>query len=275
MFSAGLYPGVDYVVIRQRTGGRQMLLSLKPAYPLIARLERDWPVVVDPTVAPRWMDPLAYNVLTACFAIGAAFGGLLLALLLSATLTLSVVPSSSMEPAVMPRDVLLVEKVRPRLKCTAPRGSLVLFSPPPALQHILRERAAEARANGGSGSGAGAAAERLLFVKRVVAVAGDTVTIDAVGGVSVNGVSVGPAIPSNSQLAPLAFAGKGDPATHSGVVQGQGAHIVPAGAYFLLGDNADVSVDSRCWGFLPEENVAGRPLLRVLPLARFGPVADR
>jgi len=272
MFSAGLYPGVDYVVV-QRAGGRKMLLSVKPTYPLIARLEREWPVVVDPTVAPRWMDPLAYNVLTACFAVGAALGGLLLALLLSTTLTLSVVPSSSMEPAVMPSDVLLVEKVRPRLGRTAPRGSLVLFSPPPALQHIVRERAAEIRANGGSGSAA--PAERLLFVKRVVAVAGDSVAIDAVRGVSVNGESVGPAISSDSHLSPLAYADKGDPASHGGVVQGQGAQIVPVGEYFVLGDNADVSVDSRCWGFLPGGSVAGMPLLRVLPLARFGPVADR
>jgi signal peptidase I len=272
MFSAGLYPGVDYVVAR-RAGGREMLLSVQPAYPLKAKLEREWPVVVDASVAPRWMDPVAYNLLTAGFAVGTALAGLLLALLLSTTLTLSVVPSGSMEPAVMPRDVLFVEKVRHRLGCTTPRGSLVLFRPPPALQTIVRGRAAEAGANGGSG--AAAAAERLLFVKRVVAVAGDSVSIDAVQGVSVNGHSVGPAISPGSQLASLTFAAKGDVASGSGVEQGRGARVVPAGAYFVLGDNADVSVDSWCWGFLPAESVAGRPLLRVLPLARLGPVADR
>ena len=38
----------------------------------------------------------------------------------------------------------------------------------------------------------------------------------------------------------------------------------------VLGDNVETSVDSRCWGPLPEGNVAGRPLWRVAPLARFG-----
>ena len=45
---------------------------------------------------------------------------------------------------------------------------------------------------------------------------------------------------------------------------------VPAASYFMTGDNAEVSIDSRCWGTLPEANVVGRPLLRVLPLGRVG-----
>src|SRR5438128_2547166 len=36
--------------------------------------------------------------------------------------------------------------------------------------------------------------------------------------------------------------------------------VVPAGAYFAMGDNRDVSLDSRYWGFVPRENVIGRPL---------------
>jgi signal peptidase I len=40
-----------------------------------------------------------------------------------------------------------------------------------------------------------------------------------------------------------------------------GEVVLPAGALFALGDNRDNSEDSRYWGFVPRENVVGKPLI--------------
>ena len=36
--------------------------------------------------------------------------------------------------------------------------------------------------------------------------------------------------------------------------------VVPPGHYFAMGDHRGVSLDSRYWGFIPQENVIGRPM---------------
>jgi len=50
-----------------------------------------------------------------------------------------------------------------------------------------------------------------------------------------------------------------------------GELIVPEGSFFALGDNRDDSYDSRYWGFVPAENIVGRPLLIYWSMDRSAP----
>lgn len=46
----------------------------------------------------------------------------------------------------------------------------------------------------------------------------------------------------------------------------RGELVVPRGEYFVMGDNRDQSLDSRYWGFVPQGNIMGRPLVIYLSI---------
>jgi signal peptidase I len=49
-----------------------------------------------------------------------------------------------------------------------------------------------------------------------------------------------------------------------------GELIIPADSYFVLGDNRNDSEDSRYWGFVPRNEIVGKPLLIYFSLAQRG-----
>jgi signal peptidase I len=91
-----------------------------------------------------------------------------------------------------------------------------------------------------------------FFIKRCLAIAGDTILIrDKV--LFVNGIPV-------DERPGVHFS---DPKVLSSIYSNRdnfGPLIVPDGHIFLLGDNRDMSQDSRFWGFLPKNSIVSRPL---------------
>jgi len=83
-----------------------------------------------------------------------------------------------------------------------------------------------------------------LLVKRIIATPGDLITTGADGRVVIGGHPLRePYLPAGVTTSTIA------------------AQIVPAGCYFVLGDNRANSSDSRTWGVLPANLVVGRAVL--------------
>ena len=94
------------------------------------------------------------------------------------------------------------------------------------------------------------------FIKRMIAVPGDTIEING-GDVFVNGV----------QLEEPYISSEGRNSFER--------QVVPQGNYFVLGDNRRNSFDSRSWGFVPEQNIIGRAIFSYWPLEELGGVGNR
>jgi len=166
------------------------------------------------------------------------------------------IPSGSMMPTLLIGDFILVNKYdyglrwpitnRKFLSIGEPqRGDVVVFRPPQQ--------------------------PREDWIKRVIGLPGDVISYSE-HKVSINGrelpyrvdgiyTGVGQGIGETGDA--LLTEGLADRPHHvlEGVESlGEGQWTVPAGQYFVMGDNRGNSEDSRFWGFLPEANLRGRAM---------------
>jgi signal peptidase I len=145
-----------------------------------------------------------------------------------------VIPSGGMEDTLLIGDRVLT-RVFPHVQPA--RGDIVVFHYPPD--------------------------RRQTFVKRVIGVPGDRIRI-ASGTVYRNGAALAEPYTTHKFVSlgrdSEDFPGDALPPGFGNHVQ-SGEVLVPAGKYFVLGDNREHSFDSRYWGFLDLSDIIGRPIL--------------
>ena len=157
------------------------------------------------------------------------------------------IPSSSMEPtlhcaapqpgcAARFSDRVLANRFIYHFR-KPERGDIVVFETPPA-----------ARAPEPNGCGAGG-----TFVKRLIGLPGDRVGLRG-GFVYINGKKLA------ESYIPPSRRGR----------ETRRPRTIPAGEYFMMGDNRIASCDSRKWGTVPRENLVGPVFAVYWPPNRIG-----
>ena len=98
-----------------------------------------------------------------------------------------------------------------------------------------------------------------ILVKRVIAGPGDWVNIDKEGNVTVNGEAL-----DEPYVTQKAY----------GETNIELPYQVPEDRCFIIGDNRDVSLDSRntAVGCVASDEIVGKVMFRIWPLSEFGPV---
>ncbi len=165
-----------------------------------------------------------------------------------------IVPTGSMESTVLIGDHLLVDKLS-----YAPAGRiskyLLPYTEPKRGDVIVFRYPMDIRQN---------------FVKRVIGVPGDRIHIvDKV--VYVNGHALVEPYTQHIDAHVEPYRDNFPSQPYGPVVDraqqmlaanvSNGELVVPAENYFAMGDNRENSLDSRYWGFVPRENIIGKPLV--------------
>jgi len=154
------------------------------------------------------------------------------------------IPSTSMANTLVPGQRVLVDRTVYHYR-SVHRGDIIVFRRPEPPNDVL--------------------------IKRVVGLPGDLLSVRD-GHLFVNGVQ---------QLEPFVDKVDGvteptDPADPYASTQPDAPwslehpYRVPAGHYFVMGDNRTDSSDSRYWGTVPRANIIGRAFFTYWPLGRFG-----
>ena len=165
-----------------------------------------------------------------------------------------VIPTGSMEDTLLVGDHLLVDKLSyapedPWLGALLPyqeveRGDVIVFHYPLDISE--------------------------MYVKRVIAIPGDRLRIED-KQVILNGMALAEPykVHKTSYIDSYRdnFPSEPNMALHRRALDMLEEHVragelvVPPGSYFAMGDNRDLSSDSRYWGFVPRGYIIGKPLL--------------
>lgn len=160
------------------------------------------------------------------------------------------VPSGSMRPTILVGDRIMVDRRAYDLRVPFTTTSLWRYADPERGDIIVFYSPRDGT----------------RLVKRVVGLPGDRVELRGYA-LTINGGVVPYEPTAGTGDAPYVLLAEGlpghaahpvrafDPALRADTTQ---AFEVPAGKYFVLGDNRDESFDSRYWGFVPRNAVLGR-----------------